>query len=182
MHMIYINLHIYIYIHTYTYRYICVYIFICTYVYIVYIYTCIYSRIREIQNSHAFLIFNLNIIGLYSAEHGKRGLENWILDWDLRHDKWYSTCNRHATDSNSGTQRRIFEIPCERHNTPLCCSVLQCVAVCCSVLQCVAFFLHIAHGVSKSRHYAGEEHSVAVCCSMLQYVAVCCSVLQCAVA
>jgi len=37
---------------------------------------------------------------------------------------------------------------------PMCCSVLQCVAVCCSVLQCVA-----------------------VCCSVLQCAAVCCSVL-----
>ena len=36
---------------------------------------------------------------------------------------------------------------------PICCSVLQCVAVCCSVLQCVA-----------------------ACCSVLQCVAVCCSV------
>jgi len=40
---------------------------------------------------------------------------------------------------------------------PLCCSVLQCVAVCCSVLRCVV-----------------------VCCIVLQYVAVCGSVLQCA--
>ena len=42
---------------------------------------------------------------------------------------------------------------------PVCCSVLQCVAVCCSVLQCVA-----------------------VCCSVLQCVAVCCSVAHCLIA
>jgi len=35
---------------------------------------------------------------------------------------------------------------------PMCCRVLQCVAVCCSVLQCVA-----------------------VCCSVLLCVAVCCA-------
>jgi len=43
-----------------------------------------------------------------------------------------------------------------RRSHPVCCSVLQCVAVCCSVLQCAA-----------------------VCCSVLQCVAGFCSVLQC---
>ena len=50
---------------------------------------------------------------------------------------------------------------------PMCCSVLQCVAVvlqlCCSVFHCVAVFCSVA----------------TVCCSVLQRAAVCCSVLQC---
>jgi len=48
---------------------------------------------------------------------------------------------------------------------PVCCSVLQCLAVFCSVLQCVAGCHVVLQGV-------------AVCCSVLQCVAVCCSVLQ----
>jgi len=47
---------------------------------------------------------------------------------------------------------------------PVCCSVLQCVAVYCNVLQCVAVCCSVLQ-------------CVAVCCSVLQCVAVCCSVL-----
>jgi len=52
---------------------------------------------------------------------------------------------------------------------PLCCSVLQCVAVCCSVLQCVAVCCSVLQ-------------FVAVCCSVWQCVALCCSVVQCVAA
>ena len=54
-------------------------------------------------------------------------------------------------------------VACKR---PVCCSVLQCVAVCCSVLQCVAVCCSVLQ-------------CVAVCCNVLQCVAVCCSVLKC---
>ena len=60
---------------------------------------------------------------------------------------------------NERGQKFILElwrrVQSDRVECPLCCSVLQCVAVCCSVLQCVA-----------------------ACCSVLQRVAACCSVLQ----
>jgi len=68
---------------------------------------------------------------------------------------------------------------------PVCCSVLQCVAVCCSVssrfrcsaLQCVAVCCPRC-GCLTSNYFQVNE-CVAVCCSVLQCVAVCCSVLQC---
>jgi len=48
---------------------------------------------------------------------------------------------------------------------PVCCNVLQCVAVCGSVLQCVAMCCNALQ-----------------CCSVLQCVAICCcSVLKCVV-
>ena len=50
-------------------------------------------------------------------------------------------------------------------HVPVCCSMLQCVAVRCSVLQSVAVHCSVLQ-------------CVAVCCSVLQCVAVCCSVLQ----
>jgi len=57
---------------------------------------------------------------------------------------------------------------------PVCCSVLQCVAVCCSVLQCVAVCCSVLQlWISMTRLM------MPVCCSVLQCVAVCCSVLQC---
>jgi len=40
------------------------------------------------------LVSKLNLLGLFSTEHGKRDLENWIIDWVLRLEKWHSTCNR----------------------------------------------------------------------------------------
>jgi len=58
---------------------------------------------------------------------------------------------------------------CVGHDTLVCCSVsqcvavLQCVAVCCSALQCVAVCCSVVQCVS-------------VCHSVLQCVAVCCSV------
>jgi len=81
-----------------------------------------------------------------------------------------------------------------RHDSSVCCSVLQCVAVCCSVLQCVAVCCIVLQCVSawesshtrewvmahkSMRSYDTTFQCIAMCCSVLQYVAVCCSVLQC---
>jgi len=49
-----------------------------------------------------------------------------------------------------------FLVLCRWLLKPVCCSVVQCVAVCCSVLECVG-----------------------VCWSVLECVAMCCNVLQC---
>jgi len=43
---------------------------------------------------HSISFSNLNLRGLFSTEHGKRDLENSILDWDLTLEKWHSDCNR----------------------------------------------------------------------------------------
>jgi len=68
---------------------------------------------------------------------------------------------------------------------PVCCSVLQLVAVCCSVLRCGAMCCGV---VQVCWHVTPQlcvlQHTiislcVAVCCSVLQLVAVCCSVLRC---
>jgi len=53
---------------------------------------------------------------------------------------------------------------------PLCCSVLQCVAVTCSALYCIA----VCCSVFQTRSCT----TPAVCCSVLQCVAVCCIVSQ----
>ena len=61
---------------------------------------------------------------------------------------------------------------------PVCCSVLQCVAVRCSglqLLQCIDLDLNGLKGVEKFCR------CVAVCCSELQNVAVCFCLLQCIV-
>jgi len=42
---------------------------------------------------HAIKSSNLNLIGLVPTERGKRDVMNWIIDWDLRVEKWLSTCN-----------------------------------------------------------------------------------------
>jgi len=39
-------------------------------------------------------ISNLNLLGLLASERGKRDLENYHLDWDLRMKKWHSKCYR----------------------------------------------------------------------------------------
>ena len=80
---------------------------------------------------------------------------------------------------------------------PVCCGVLQCVAVChtwshasceawvhvrCSVLQCVAVCCSVLQRVAATLNKGAETRWPScglVCCSVLQYVAVCCSVLQC---
>ena len=59
---------------------------------------------------------------------------------------------------------------------PVCCGVLQCVAVCDSVLQCVAVCCSVLQCVAVC---CSVWQCVAVCCSVLQCVAVCCSVLHC---
>jgi len=45
-------------------------------------------------------IFNLNLLGLFSTERGKRDLKRWIIDWDLRMKKRHSKCNRLYVDMN----------------------------------------------------------------------------------
>jgi len=71
-----------------------------------------------------------------------------------------------------------------RHDSSVCCSVLQYVAVCGIVTQCVAVWesCHSREWVmahKSMRSYGTTFQCVAVCCSVLQCVAVCCSVLQC---
>ena len=72
------------------------------------------------------------------------------------------------------------------YKSPMCCSVLQGVAMCCSVhystdgrdvLQCDAMWCSVLQCVVV---LCNVVQCVAVCCSVLQCVAVCCSVLQCA--
>ena len=43
---------------------------------------------------HLISISNLNLLGLFSTERGKRFVENNIIDWDSRMKKWHSKCNR----------------------------------------------------------------------------------------
>ena len=42
---------------------------------------------------HFISISNLNLLGLFPTERGKRDLENQITDWDLRTEKWQSKCS-----------------------------------------------------------------------------------------
>jgi len=42
---------------------------------------------------HISSLFDLNLIGLFSTERGKRDLEDLIDDWDLRMKKGHSKCN-----------------------------------------------------------------------------------------
>jgi len=60
---------------------------------------------------------------------------------------------------------------------PLCCRVLQCIAICCSGLQCgdTSHFQYLCF-VKRLREVLVLQ-CVAVCCSVLQCVAVCCSVV-----
>jgi len=65
------------------------------------------------------------------------------------------------------------------HRRPVCCSVLQCVAVCCgaSVLQCVAVCSSgCAYRVRVSSQKAYVLKCAAAGCSVLQCVALHCSV------
>jgi len=43
---------------------------------------------------HSISISNLNLVGLFSTECGKRDLDNQIIDWALRTKKWHSKWNR----------------------------------------------------------------------------------------
>jgi len=43
---------------------------------------------------HSISFSNLNLIGLFSTEHGQSDVENLIIDWVLRLEKWHSKCNR----------------------------------------------------------------------------------------
>jgi len=56
------------------------------------IWSCQYSLLH--LECQTILISNLNLICLFSREHGKRDLENQIIDWDLRLEKWHSKYNR----------------------------------------------------------------------------------------
>ena len=50
---------------------------------------------RQLIQPIAFGVsFNLNFIGLFSTERGKRDRENQNIDWDLSLKKWHSKCNR----------------------------------------------------------------------------------------
>ena len=62
---------------------------------------------------------------------------------------------------------------------PVCCGVLQCVAVCCSVVSCCCSVLYCAVCCVHGNRCVAVCCSVLSCCSVLQYVAVCCSGLQC---
>jgi len=89
-------------------------------------------------------ISKLDLVGLFSTEHGKRDLlfnRTWQkrpikLDHRLRFEIEVMTLHMQLH-----LVLQHFVLQC----VAVCCSVLQCVAVCCSVLQCVA-----------------------VCCSMVQ--------------
>jgi len=51
-------------------------------------------------DGHSISISNLNLVGLFSTELGRRDLENYIIDWDLRLKKWHSKFNRLYLDKN----------------------------------------------------------------------------------
>ena len=55
-----------------------------------YIYT--YSLLH--LECHSIWISNLNLLGPFSTERGKRDLESYNIDWDLRLEKRHSKCNR----------------------------------------------------------------------------------------
>ena len=59
---------------------------------------------------------------------------------------------------------------------PVCCSVLQCVAVCCSVLPRIWHIYELSQSI---RITTVLNWYVVECCSMLQSAVVCCSVLKC---
>jgi len=76
---------------------------------------------------HLISISNLNLLGLFSTERGKRDLENWIVDWDLRLKKCHSKCERlyvvyewwyvcrsigmmHVRVYSNDVQKRIFSL------------------------------------------------------------------------
>jgi len=89
----------------------------------------------------------------------------YIYEWVISHrnESWHTYEHMRGTDPISPQHvQHLFAF----ENTPLCCSVLQCVAEWCSVMQCVAACYSVLQ-------------CVAVCCSVLQCVVVCCSVLQC---
>jgi len=43
---------------------------------------------------HVISISNLNLLGLFSTERGKRDPENETIDWDLRMKKWHCKYDR----------------------------------------------------------------------------------------
>ena len=58
-------------------------------------YECAMNDIQPIAFEVSFItISNINQIGLFSTERGKRDLEDYIIDWDSRFKKWHSKCNR----------------------------------------------------------------------------------------
>ena len=54
----------------------------------------------------------------------------------------------------------------------VCCNVLQCVAMCCNVLQCVAICCALGMGLAQ---WVCALLCLAVCCSVLKCVAMCCA-------
>jgi len=102
---------------------------------------------------------------------------------------------RHPVSMRLYSDSRVFHFNCpERHlsvhllvqclhlSLPLCCSVLQCVAVRCSVLQCGAVCCSVCISLSLHRSLSlprSLSHCVTGWCSVVQCVAVCCSVLHC---
>ena len=75
----------------------------------------------------------------------------------------------------------------KKPHTPLCCSVLQCIALCCSVccslLQCdevPPFHSRAADTPTQQMHFwCSASQCVEVCCSAVQCDTVRCSALQC---
>ena len=58
---------------------------------------CLFLRIQYSLlhlECHVISISNLNLLGLFSTERGKRDLENKIIHWDSRFKKWHSKCSR----------------------------------------------------------------------------------------
>jgi len=63
-------------------------------VHVMYMYLYIYKYNVLHLECHWISISNFNLLGLFSTERGTRDLENLIIDWDLRTEKWHSKCNR----------------------------------------------------------------------------------------
>jgi len=63
-------------------------------VHVMYIYLYIYKYNVLHLECHLISISNFHLVDVFSTERGTRDLENLIIDWDLRTQKWHSKCNR----------------------------------------------------------------------------------------
>jgi len=63
-------------------------------IYLIPLFTSALRGTANCSECHLISMSNLNLLGLFSTERGKRDLENEIIDWEMRLKKWHSKCNR----------------------------------------------------------------------------------------
>jgi len=89
--------------------------------------------------------------------HILRGYERYIHT--IGYDLYIHTSRRYSS--------YIYNLH-RRLQNPVCCSVLQCIAVCCSVLQCVAVCCNL-HRRLHNRHCQSHQNSAVCVCKTRVY-------------